>query len=409
MSAAVSWRSLALRASAVRKNATSVSATAGSNMPGLDGRLVADRRGIGQPVAEPRGRSGRHLEEHHRGRVSLGGRVVPPAFRCVEERVQVGRRARRHGGRAGAGQGEVEEHEVLCPVAAALPDAEVGGLDVPVVDPGPVQGDQRLQQVGAPPFQQVQGQPLAAAQHLAQRLVAGALQHQGLPAADVERAFDQPHQPRAGQPGQHLGLVGDPRGRGVVDRDLEHPGGVRARVGDSQVGDQQADGGGPGAEAAFEPEPAVDDRAGGCLQRVDDLLGRAGQRPAPRRPAVPGRTGRPAAARSPRAGSPPAPAPGPRTAPAAGQPPGPGRRPGAAARAAPHGPQRPGGRPARSRPGRRGRTRPAGSGRRRGSTRLRVPGKPRPAAGPRPRHPGASPRSAGQPPGWRHQRRPSGR
>ena len=205
----------------------------------------------------------------------LGGRVVPPAFRCVQERVQVGRRARRHGGRSGAGQGEVEEHEVLRPVAAALPDAEVGGLDVAVIDSGPVQGDQRLQQVGAPPFQQVQGQPLAAAQHLAQRLLAGALQHQGLPAADVERAFDQPHQPRAGQPGEHPGLVGDPRGRGVVDRDLEHPGGVRARVGDSQVGDQQADGGGPGAEAALEPEPAVDDRAGGCLQRVDDLLGRA--------------------------------------------------------------------------------------------------------------------------------------
>ena len=111
----------------------------------------------------------------------------------------------------GAGQGEVEQHQVLGPVAAALPDAEVGGLDVPVIDPGPVQRDQRLQQVGAPPFQQVQGQPLAAAQHLAQRLLAGALQHQGLPAADVERALDQPHQPRAGQPGEHPGLVGDPR------------------------------------------------------------------------------------------------------------------------------------------------------------------------------------------------------
>ena len=118
-----------------------------------------------------------------------------------------GGRAGGHGGRAGAGQREVEQDQVLGPVAAALPDAEVGGLDVPVVDTGPVQGDQRLQQVGAPPFQQVQGQPLAAAQHLAQRLLAGALQHQGLPAADVERALDQPHQPRVGQPGEHLGLA----------------------------------------------------------------------------------------------------------------------------------------------------------------------------------------------------------
>ena len=182
-----------------------------------------------------------------------------------------------HRGRARAGQGEVEQDQVLGPVAAALPDAEVGGLDVPVVDPRPVQRDQRLEQVGAPPFQQVQGQPLAAAQHLAERLLAGALQHQGLPAAHVERALDQPHQPRVGQPGQHLGLVGDPARRRVVHRHLQHPDGVRAGLGHRQVRDQQADGGGPRAEAALQPEPAVDDRAGRGLQRVDHVLGRPGQ------------------------------------------------------------------------------------------------------------------------------------
>ena len=134
-----------------------------------------------------------------------------------------------HRGGARPGQGEVEQDQVLGPVAAALPDAEVGGLDVPVVDTRPVQRDQRLQQVGAPALQQVQGQPLAAAQHLGQRLLAGALQHQGLPAADVQRALDQPDQPRVGQPGQHLGLAGDPGRRRVVHRDLQHPGGIRAR------------------------------------------------------------------------------------------------------------------------------------------------------------------------------------
>ena len=166
---------------------------------------------------------------------------------------------------------------MLGPVAAALPDAEVGGLDVPVVDTRPVQRDQRLEQVGAPPLQQVQGQPLAAAQHLAQRLLAGALQHQGLPAAHVQRALDQPHEPRVVQPGQHPGLAGDPARRRVVHRDLEHPGGVRAGVGHRQVRDQQADGGGPRAEAALQPEPAVDDRAGRRLQRVHHVLDRPGQ------------------------------------------------------------------------------------------------------------------------------------
>jgi hypothetical protein len=65
---------------------------------------------------------------------------------------------------------------VLGSVAAALPHPEVRGLDVPVVDPGPVQRDQRFQQVAAPAFQQIQGQSLTAAQYAGQGLVAGALQ-----------------------------------------------------------------------------------------------------------------------------------------------------------------------------------------------------------------------------------------
>ena len=60
----------------------------------------------------------------------------------------------------------------------------------------------------------------------------------------------EPDQAGAGQPGQHLGLVGDPRGGGVVDRYLQHPGGLRAGTVHRQVGDQQADRGGAAAEAA---------------------------------------------------------------------------------------------------------------------------------------------------------------
>ena len=65
---------------------------------------------------------------------------------------------------------------MLGPVAAALPHPEVRGLDVPVVDSGAIQRDQRFQQVATPAFQQVQGQAVAAAQYAGQGFVACALQ-----------------------------------------------------------------------------------------------------------------------------------------------------------------------------------------------------------------------------------------
>ena len=164
-----------------------------------------------------------HLEEHHGCRVPFSGGVVAATQRAVQERVQVRRRARRHCGPSRAGQREVEQHQVLGPILALLPDlpdAEVRGLDVPVVNPSAVEGDQSLQQVGAPPFKQVQRQSLPAAEHFAKRLIAGALQHQGLPSADLDRAFQQAHQTRVPEPGQHLGLISQPpRGSGV-DRHL---------------------------------------------------------------------------------------------------------------------------------------------------------------------------------------------
>ena len=53
---------------------------------------------------------------------------------------------------------------------------------------------------------------------------------------------------------------------------------LRAGPACRQVGDQQAHRGGAAAEAADQPEPAVDDLAGRRIQRIGDLLGRAGQR-----------------------------------------------------------------------------------------------------------------------------------
>lgn len=167
---------------------------------------------------------------------------------------------------------------MLHPVAAALSDAEVRGLDVAVVDPGAVEGDEGLKQVNAPPLKQVQRQPLPAAQHLRQRLVARGFQHQGAAATNLDRAFDEPYQPRVLQPREHLGLGGKPASRGVIHGDLQHAGGIGAGRTHGQVRDQQAHRGRAGAEAAFKPVPAVDDPAGSGLKRIDDILRRASER-----------------------------------------------------------------------------------------------------------------------------------
>ena len=63
--------------------------------------------------------------------------------------------------------------------------------------------------------------------------------------------------------GQHPGLVGEPRRGGVIHRDLEH-----AALILTQVGHQEPDGGRARAEPPLQPEPAIDDRTRGCLQRI---------------------------------------------------------------------------------------------------------------------------------------------
>ena len=124
---------------------------------------------------------------------------------------------------------------MLGPVLALLPylpDAQVRGLDVPVIDPGAVQRDQGFQQVGAPPFEQVKREPFPLAEYLAERLVAGALQHQGRPTAHVDRSLDQPDQARVAEFGEHLRLIGEAAARLGVERDLQHPDRVGAGLGD---------------------------------------------------------------------------------------------------------------------------------------------------------------------------------
>ena len=61
----------------------------GVEQTGLHGGLVMNGRRVGQAVAELRGRSGSHLEEHDGRRVPFGCRVVPATSEIVEEPVEV--------------------------------------------------------------------------------------------------------------------------------------------------------------------------------------------------------------------------------------------------------------------------------------------------------------------------------
>jgi hypothetical protein len=75
-------------------------------------------------------------------------------------------------------------------------------------------------------------------QRCGQGIVAGRLQDQGLPTADLDWSFHQPHQPWMVQGGQHAGLAGKPRRGGVIHRDLQHAVFIL-----TQVGYQESDGG----------------------------------------------------------------------------------------------------------------------------------------------------------------------
>ena len=100
---------------------------------GFDGGALDElRRSFA--VAVDRRVTGRHLEEGYGGGVPLGRRVPVLARASPQERVKVGRRAGADGGGACLGEREVEEDEVLGAVTLLLAHAEVGRLDVTVVD-----------------------------------------------------------------------------------------------------------------------------------------------------------------------------------------------------------------------------------------------------------------------------------
>ena len=159
--------------------------------------------------------------------------------------------------------------------AAALADPEVRGLDVPVVHPNAVEHDQRLEQIRPPALEQVEGQPGSRAQHVAQGLLAGRLEHQRPPVAHLHRAVDEPHHPRVRDPSEDLGLGGEPRRGHVVDRHLQDAPGIGAGT-DREVADQQPDRGRAGAQPTFDLPPVGDHVARQRLQRVGDVLGGAG-------------------------------------------------------------------------------------------------------------------------------------
>ena len=228
-------------------------------------RLVVDGGGVGLAVAVDGRRAGRHLEEDDGGGVPLGGAVVPVA-QPDEERVEVGRGAGvdRRGGCPG--EGEVEEDEVLGAVAAVLADAEVGGLDVAVVDPGLVEGDEAVEEVVAVALEEVEGEPGAGAEDLGEGLGAGVLEEERLASADDEGALDDLDDAGAVQGAEDLGLGGQARRGILIECDLEDALGVGA--GGGEVGDEEAGGRRALPESSLELEPAVEGGAGVGLERV---------------------------------------------------------------------------------------------------------------------------------------------
>ncbi len=248
---------------------------------GVDGGLVGDGGRVGEAVAVDGRVAGGHLEQDDGGGVALGGRVVlAPGG---EERVEVGPGAGLDVGRRRLRQGEVEQDQVLGAVARrSTRDAEVGGLDVAVGDAGVVEDDEGLQQVGAPAVEEIQGEALAVAEVGGQGLATGGGQEEGAAAGDLQRALDELDDARAVDLAQGARLVLEAAGGGVVDGDLEDALGA---VVEAEVLDQQPDGGGAGAEAALQLEPAAEDGARAGVERVGDLVlrGAGGRRLSSRR------------------------------------------------------------------------------------------------------------------------------
>ena len=237
---------------------------------GVNGRLVGDGGRVREAVAVDGRVAGGHLEQDDGGGVALGGRVVLAAR--GEERVEVGAGAGLDVGGGGLGQGEVEEDEVLGAVsgAAALgADAEVGGLDVAVGDAGVVEDDEGLQQVGAPAVEEIEGESLSVAEVGGEGLATGGGQEEGTAAGDLQRTLDELDDAWAVDLAQGAGLVLEAAGGGVVDGHLEDALGA---VVEAEVLDQQADGGGAGAQAALQLEPAAEEGAGAGVEGVGRLL-----------------------------------------------------------------------------------------------------------------------------------------
>jgi hypothetical protein len=107
-------------------------------------------------VAVDRRVPGRHLEEGYGCGVPLGCRIPMLTRASAKERVEVGRRTSTDGGSACLGEREVEEDEVLGSVTLLFAYAEVRRLDVAVIDARRVQRHECLEQVDAPPVEQVE-------------------------------------------------------------------------------------------------------------------------------------------------------------------------------------------------------------------------------------------------------------
>ena len=192
----------------------------------------------------------------------------------AEERVEVRRGSSFHVAGVHAGHREVEHHQVRVRPRIRLINAEIGRFDIAVGDADPFQGHQRGQQVGAPALQDVDGQPAAVVEFLGQGGAPGVTQKQRGAATHLEAVVEGDDAAFVLQLAEHLRLGVQPFGRLGVLGDLEDAFGVA----DLFVVDEDADGGGPGAQLLLVDEAAVEDvgrqrvEGVGAGALVEDLL-----------------------------------------------------------------------------------------------------------------------------------------
>ena len=110
---------------------------------------------VAAAIAPHRGFPSGHLVDRHRSGIALGGQIETLTPRIGQERIEIHRGARTQIVGGGAGQREVEQHQMGLLAWTHRDDAQVVGLHIAVRDPDLFQIADRLEQVLAPTAQKV--------------------------------------------------------------------------------------------------------------------------------------------------------------------------------------------------------------------------------------------------------------